>query len=129
MEYLIAFQLLCGCFAAFVAGRRSRSRAAWWFVGALLPVAGVVLALTASHPGAAGSSGPAHSASEPRKPAGRPRRCCGSYIPDCLGCPYFRRPLFDGEGSSQKKGTCTLLGTDLTLEPQPRGSSVTVDET
>jgi hypothetical protein len=95
MHYLIVFQILCGFFAAYVASRKARSPVLWWFAGTFLPVVGVVWALLVSDavPGGAprtgGRSGPGRSK--------RPKRCCGEFLPDCRGCPHFRRRLFRSE--------------------------------
>jgi hypothetical protein len=129
MQYLIAFQLLCGCFSAFVAGRKGRNRLAWWVVGALVPVFGVLLSLMV--PEATGipvvRPGRKRRERHPRKPPARPKRCRDSYVPDCQGCPYFRRPLFDAERTAGKKGTCTFFGNDLVEQPAQDESHVVSD--
>lgn len=130
MHYFIVFQLLCGFFSASVAGRKGRNPTTWWFVGLLLPVFGVVLSLvvpkspTASAP-AARKTRRREAARRPRK---RPRRCCASYIPDCFGCPYFRRQLFDPAGTEGKKGYCEYYGKDLVDASKQKGSKVTIED-
>lgn len=133
MPYLVVVQILCGFFSAYVAGRKGRSRVAWWFIGALLPVAGVVLALLAGDKersegsAAAVTHAPSEAALRRRR---RPKRCCGSYIPDCLGCPYFRRPLFSQNPRPNLRGTCQYFGIDLVQESgsRRRPSEMTVEE-
>ena len=128
MAYALAFQLLCGCFAAFLAGKKGRSRLAWFAVGLLIPIVGVGLAWSVSPraaiPGATGRE----RAADARTPRRRPKRCNGSYIPDCLGCPYFVKPLFDSSYSGSRKGRCKLLGRDLVDEAVEEGHTVSKDE-
>ncbi|MFW6188876.1 MAG: hypothetical protein ACOC7T_00450 [Planctomycetota bacterium] len=130
MHYLIIIQILCGFFAAYVAARKGRNRYAWWLAGAFLPVVGVVLALLADQ---ASSGSPALSdrlQGAPGRPLRRerPKRCCGSYIPDCLGCPYFRRHLFEQEHRERVRGSCEYYGEDLIDERSKAGSGVLMDE-
>jgi hypothetical protein len=127
--YLIVLQVLCGCFSAFVAGRKGRDRRRWWLIGALLPVAGVVLSLRA------GQAGPQEPATLGAPASGRklqrhhrPSRCCGSYIPDCLGCCYFRRQLFSAEHREGLKGRCDYFDRQLVEEPSRKRRRVTVEE-
>jgi len=121
-EYLLAIQIACGCFAAFLAARQGQSRPAWFAVGALLPVVGVLLALwaTRTRPARAEAGRPGASGKEAKGRArGRrpPRRCRGSYIPDCVGCPHFRAsPLFDPSLQDSRKGYCELFGKPLVDE-------------
>lgn len=130
MYYLIAFQVLCGCFSAFVAGRKGRSRLAWWLMGALLPVFGVLLSLAApAAPGAPRSAAAATDTKrEPSQTRKRPKRCCGSYIPDCFGCPFFRRQLFDSDRSEDKKGYCEFFGRELRDKSKRKGSTVVIED-
>jgi len=90
MYYFLIVQVLCGFFSAFVAARKG-------------PDEPVTLGAPAS---------PAKS-----KGRVRPSRCCRSYIPDCLGCPYFRRRLFSGEQRDGLKGRCQYFDIDLVEEP------------
>lgn len=134
MEYLLAFQVLCGCFAAYVTARQGRNWLAWFAVGMLLPVVGVVLALSAAkeHLGRKATArrilwGKTDKLAEgaPR----RPRRCRGSYIPDCQGCPYFRRnPLFEPGDDGPRKGYCRYYRQALVENDGSAAGDVPVDE-
>jgi len=62
---------------------------------------------------------------KPARPPRRPRRCRGRYIPDCQGCPYFRRPLFTDHPPENLKGQCTYFGEDLLEENNIRGPEET----
>ena len=132
MYYLAAFQVLCGGFCAFVAVRKGRSPVFWWLVGTVLPVVGVVLSLTVAP--AERTRVAARGRRGSREPAGKerriPRRCCGSYIPDCLGCPFFRRRLFPASPreDSNTKGFCEHLHKELRAEPERRGFRVTMED-
>jgi len=131
MHYLIVFQILCGCLSAFAAGRKGRNRTLWWAIGAFVPLFGVLIALMVPEAGAGlraprNRRGRIEEVQADRR--SRPRRCRGSYIPDCQGCPYFRRPLFDADPQPHKKGTCTFLGKELWEESAQDDSAVTVDE-
>jgi hypothetical protein len=129
MYYLIIVQIVCGFFSAFVAGRKGRNQVAWWFIGALVPVAGVVLSYLVSDIDAAE---PLPQAGFPSKQASRrperPKRCCGSYIPDCLGCPYFRRQLFSSERADGLRGHCEYFDKDLRDRRVEGGSEAVVEE-
>lgn len=115
MEYLIAFQLLCGAFGAYLARRKNRSVVLWFGIAAVVPVAGVVLALVVGKAGrteakkAKRKKGEHGGKNRPR----RPRRCNGSYISDCRGCPYFYRPLFDTTYDENHKGRCRFYDREL----------------
>lgn len=122
MPYLFALQALCGGFCAYVAHRKGRNPYLWAAAGALIPVLGVVLCLMASETGAPSSS---ESTGRSRR-LPRPRRCCGRFIPDCRGCPYFRRPLFREDAPPRERGYCEfyhreLLEKDRTGHPVERG--------
>ncbi len=128
MHYVIVFQVLCGCLSAHVAGRKGRSRPAWWLMGALLPAFGLVLSFAVPPlEGAAPAAerAPARRASRPRK---RPRRCCGSYIPDCLGCSYYRRLLFDPARAEGLKGHCEYFDRDLVDGSEADSRHVTIED-
>jgi hypothetical protein len=134
MYYLLIVQVLCGFFSAFVAGRKGRNRLLWWFIGALLPLLGVVLCLKVGEAadkgepvplGAPASADAAAKAADRRR---RPSRCCGSYIPDCLGCSYFRRQLFSGEQKDGLKGRCEHFDRELLEESSRKRSRVTIEE-
>jgi len=128
MQFLVVFQILCGFFGAFVAGRKGRSRLGWWFIGAFLPVFGAILCLMAPDAAAkVGATEQGDGADGIRKQRPRPRRCCGSYIPDCQGCPYFRRPLFEAHREADGKGTCTFYGKQLREEADADNSRITID--
>ncbi len=130
MHYFIAFQILCGCFSAFVAGRKGRSRLAWWFVGAMLPLLGVVLSLIVLEAPTAPSSsrGVGGAVSAQSRARRRPKRCSKSYTPDCSGCPFFRRRLFDADRSEDKKGYCEFFNKELRDESKAKGSSVVIED-
>ncbi|MEF8788161.1 MAG: hypothetical protein V5A84_03745 [Planctomycetota bacterium] len=114
MVYLVAFQLLCGCFAGYVAAQKRRNWFWWFLVGTLVPVAGVLIALMVDS-ARAGRGGRSRGRSRDRggEKLKRPKRCCGEYIPDCKGCPYFSRPLFDGSYRDEKKGYCKFFKKEL----------------
>ncbi len=110
--YLVAFQLLCGAFGAFLASRKRRSPAAWFAIAFAVPVVGVILAFTVREYRRA-KPGVSKCRQEQRRTLQPPKRCCRSYIPDCLGCPYFNRPLFDDSYTGERKGYCRLFGKEL----------------
>ena len=125
MEYLIVALALCGFFSAYVAARRGRRPVVWWFVGALLPVLGVVLAMVLpAKPPVRQEDAWAPGSPVPSRPLRRPKRCCGFYIPDCCGCPYFRRHLFDPARAGRTKGRCEFFGKDLDEVPARADSHV-----
>jgi len=128
-NYLIVMQVLCGAFSAYVAGRKGRSRWAWFFIGTLVPVLGVVLALLAEQVKTESEDrvGPAGLGGRKVK-ARRPLRCCGSYIPDCQGCPHFRRQLFAGERRADVKGHCAYYGKDLTEDAEQQDPSLLIED-
>ncbi|MFO8006485.1 MAG: hypothetical protein R6V05_01985 [Candidatus Brocadiia bacterium] len=120
MHYLVAFQILCGFFAAYVAVRKERSGLRWWCVGALLPAVGVALALMVD---SASGSGPGDDTSGgPQEPLRRPRRCSGQFIPDCLGCAHFRRRLFGSEADEMVRGYCEFYARELCDEEHSAAS-------
>jgi len=124
MGYIVAFQLLCGLFASFVAARKRRSRLAWFAVGMLLPIVGVVLALKVRH-SSVRRKAPVGGVSPGRR---APNRCSGCYIPDCLGCPHFSRPLFDPSYGDSRRGHCKLFGRDLFDDAQKADSRLIMEE-
>ncbi len=115
MHYLIVFQVLCGFFAAHVASRNGRNPVGWWFAGALLPVLGVVAVMLTGRK-EDGTSTAGTSTGKDRRT--RPSRCCGEFLPDCRGCPYFRRRLFRSE-DGDAVGYCTFYDRIL-RENRPR---------
>lgn len=127
--YLIAGQVLVGFFAAYVAGRKGRNRVFWWFFGTFVPGLGILLALAAPEKPAAVLS---ESAPWERPSAGRarsrPKRCCGSYMPDCFGCAHFRRHLFDPDPAEDKKGYCTFFGKHLLGVRREEGAKVVIED-
>lgn len=123
MLHVLALQIACGAFAAFVAARNGRNRAVWFAIGMLLPVLGVVLALSAKKPYAPGEYTGGATRSLPR----RPKRCIGAYTADCLGCRHFSRPLFDDSYKNGKKGRCGLFRREL-IEQAQGGSRVVMEE-
>ncbi|MHC4592772.1 MAG: hypothetical protein ACYS8L_08775, partial [Planctomycetota bacterium] len=63
-----------------------------------------------------------------RRPRTKPKRCCGSYIPDCFGCPHFRRKLFDPARSEGKKGYCEFFRKDLVDPSREKNSKVAIED-
>ena len=124
LPYLVALQLFCGCFSAFVAGQKDRNRIAWWFIGALLPVLGVALSLSV-RPAPAESAGPASRAAQKRQ---RPKRCCGTYIPDCFACPHFRKALFRTDEDESQKGYCEYFEKPLADESRLGNAEVLIED-
>ena len=127
MSYLIAFQLLCGCFAGYVASQKGRNWFFWFLAGLVVPVLGVVLAVIVARPRRPSAEGErpraGTEAARERRP---PSRCCGSYIPDCQGCPYFRKPLFDPTYSGTRKGLCEFFHKELKEPPPAKGTKITL---
>jgi len=115
MEYLIAAQLFCGVFAAYVAAGKCRSKLAWFFIG-LIPIVGVVAAVLAPHAAPCGHFG-ARSTGRTSAPE-RAKRCSGTFIPDCRGCAYFRKPLFDPSYAETREGYCEFFHKELRKEQQ-----------
>lgn len=103
--------MLCAGFGAYVARRRGRSPVLWGLAAGLVPVAGVVICWRLKPPS------PKHSTDDEKAilafPRQRPKRCCGSYIPDCHGCSYFRRSLFDTAHDDAFKGYCSFFEKEL----------------
>jgi len=120
MHYFVAFQILCGFFAAYVAVRKGRSGLRWWCAGAFLPVVGVALALTVDR--RRGSDTGEETSEDPQEPLRRPRRCSGQFIPDCLGCAHFRRRLFGSEAGETVRGYCEFYARELCDEERPAAS-------
>ncbi|MGD2175887.1 MAG: hypothetical protein PVJ27_10830, partial [Candidatus Brocadiaceae bacterium] len=130
---LIVFQVLCGFFAAHVAGQKGRSRLRWWCIGAFVPAFGVVLSLVIPARGeASGFPAPADGAEagegEHRDRRKRPRRCCGRYLPDCHGCPHFRRRLFDPARPQGRKGHCDFYDVDLVAQRGDASSRISIED-
>lgn len=129
MYYLIVIQVFAGFFSAFVASRKGRNRFFWWTVGTFVPLLGVALALAVPRKAAPPSFGPARqTAAAGRSSRKRPKRCCGSYIPDCFGCPHFRRQLFGPDPAEEKKGYCTLFGKDLVAPHRESSAKVVIED-
>lgn len=130
MSYLIAFQLLCACFAGYVASQKGRNWFFWFLAGFAVPILGVILAVTVKkprRPQAEKSEGP--GASTPRLgPRRRPSRCCGDYIADCQGCSYFQKPLFDLTYSGSRKGWCELFHKVLTEPAAGKGTKIVLKD-
>ncbi len=111
MHYILAFQMLCGLFGAFVADRKRRSRPLWAAVAAGIPIAGVVWVLVVPpRPDLPAGPGPPDAAGARRS---RPARCAGRFQPDCLGCPHFRRDLFGHDAAPGSRGRCTFYRMPL----------------
>ena len=127
MAYLVAFQLLCGAFGAFLASRKRRSPAAWFAIAFALPIVGVILAYRVGEYRRA-KPRLREGRDERRRPLQPPKRCCGSYIPDCLGCPHFSRPLFDDSYTGGKKGYCRLFGKQLLESGERKTAKITFQD-
>jgi hypothetical protein len=80
-----------------------------------LPVLGVVAVMLAGRK-EDGTSTAGTSKGKDRRT--RPSRCCGEFLPDCRGCPYFRRRLFRSE-DGDAVGYCTFYDRIL-RENRPR---------
>lgn len=115
MEYLIVFQILCGAFGGYVASRKGRNVIVWLFIAGVLPLAGLALVLMV---GEVGSSAPNITGVGTQKRR-RPRRCDGSFIPDCRGCPHFSRPLFDPSYGASHRGRCRYYRRELREQSEP----------
>ncbi|MFP4027987.1 MAG: hypothetical protein ACLFWL_09365 [Candidatus Brocadiia bacterium] len=127
MEYILAFQLLCGFFSAFLAVRKHRSLTGWFAIGLLVPVAGVIFAWVIGPYSLKDSQKQSDMPTE--KPAGkRPKRCCGYYVPDCQGCPYFEKPLFDKSFEGDRKGRCRFYGRVLEQNEEEKKSRAIVED-
>ncbi len=129
MLYVFAFLAFCGFFCAHVAHRKGRNPWLWGAAGALLPVLGVALCLMASAAPTPAATGREQVEARPRQ---RPRRCCGEFIPDCRGCPYFRRPLFRHDASPDERGYCefydrNLVDRERSGQPVERGRDESAD--
>jgi hypothetical protein len=116
---LVALMLISGVAAGYVAGRKGRSRIAWAAIGTALPLLGVLLCIAVPERGAGDDSRQTGAARKPR-PRRRPRRCCGSWIPDCQGCDWYHRELFTSSETSDSAGYCEYYGRKLSkTEPSP----------
>ncbi len=68
-----------------------------------------------------------HRRYKAKKVKRRPKRCCGSYIPDCEGCPFFQRPLFGEPQAKGRKGRCLFYKRDLKVESTGKRSRVILE--
>lgn len=128
----MAIQIIVGLFCGFMARRKARNGVAWGIAGVLVPVVPVVLIISldpARQRPAGTENGPAGRGA-PRMPPARPKRCCGRYIPDCRGCPYFRRALFRGEDRKQKgyRGHCEYFDRELFEEERDDGPKIVYED-
>ncbi len=128
IRYVLVFQLLCGALAAFVARRKGRSGLFWLLAGTCLPVIGVVLALASKAGGKRGRAKRPVGESRPQKKKRPPKRCCGRYIPDCEGCPFFQRLLFDEQPVDGRKGKCRRYNRDLKVNTDRKRNRVIMEE-
>ena len=117
--YLIAGLILSGLAAGYVAGRKGRSRIAWAAVGTFLPGLGILLSIAVPERGGTDDSQEAGVGSRKSPPRRRPRRCCGSWIPDCQGCDWFHRELFRSSETTDAAGYCEYYGRRLTAAAPP----------
>ncbi len=130
MPYVVMTLMIVGAFvSSHIAARKGRSAVHWWFIG-LVPVFGIMLALLMDTGAPAGVTrkergGRRRKGAPPRK---RPKRCCGSYIPECWGCPFFRRNLFDPDPHEGKRGYCEHFRHELTEPPDEDGGTIIVDD-
>jgi hypothetical protein len=118
LAYLLVFQAFVGFFCSHIARTKRRNPVLWWTVGAFVPVVGLLVCLGVRP----ASRRPTRQATPQRRRrnAQRPAACTGSYIPECWGCPHFRRPLFDGDHAEGKVGHCAFYDRDLLRKERPR---------
>jgi hypothetical protein len=127
METAIAIQIFVAIFCAFMALRKERSPLLWALIG-LVPVVGVIAVIVVS-PARAADKAAARPKDRPHPPA-RPKRCCGRYIPDCRGCPYFRRALFqsDKQKDEGRVGHCEFFDRNLYDDQSNEGPEILFEE-
>jgi hypothetical protein len=127
METAIAIQLFIAVFCAFLAARKRRRPLVWGLVG-MVPVLGVVAALLVPRAAPARHAGKGSPRQRSMPP--RPKRCCGHYIPDCRGCPYFRRALFQSDRQKEdgRVGHCEFFDRDLYEQDADTGVEIVFDE-
>ncbi len=126
LSYILVFQIACGISALLIAQRKGRNRPAWLAAGTFLPVIGLALILVLKPLKARKQAARGKQRNKARMRP--PKRCCGSYIPDCEGCPYFVRVLFEEEVIEGKKGDCRFYGRELTVETDTRRNRVVIEE-
>jgi len=119
MPYLIAGLILSGLVAGYVAGRKGRSRIAWMAVGMFLPGLGILLSIAVPERGDADGSPEGGAPARKAHVRRRPRRCCGSWIPDCQGCDWFHRELFRSSQTTDSVGYCEYYGRRLAITAAP----------
>lgn len=122
--YVLVFLLACGIFSGIVACVKGYRFLRWMARGALLPVIGVYRALKLKNRRSRNRGPGAGAGSKEKKP---PKRCRGSYIPDCAGCPFFQSPLFDEPTPQEVKGKCLRFRRVLKEESVPGGNRVIVE--
>ena len=118
IEYLIIGWLGCACFVAFAARRAGRRPAQWFLIGLALPLISIPLVLMSGRPGPRKSDKIIPLSPRRRKNLSRPRRCCGRFISDCAGCPYFRGPKLFGDQSELEAGFCDYFKRTLWKDDQ-----------
>ena len=127
METAVAIQIFVAVFCGFLAARKNRSPVAWALIG-LVPVVGVLAAIVVPR----AEPRPAGRRTEPSLPRSlpRPKRCCGRYIPDCRGCPYFRRALFqtDEQKDRGRVGYCEFFEKDLLEQEESEGPEILFED-
>ena len=130
MPYVVMMlMIVCAFASSHIAARKGRNTVHWWFIG-LVPIFGIMLALLMDT-GAPGGVTRKKKGARKRKdalPRKRPKRCCGSYIPECWGCPFFRRNLFDPDPHEGKRGYCEHFRRELTEPPDEKGVTIIMDD-
>ncbi len=126
--YVIVFLLACGLITGLTAHFKGENIFEWGLTGIFLPIIGILLLITGHkppHKRKKGTDG-RHAKKKVRK---RPKRCCGSYIPDCEGCPFFQKSLFaDNTVQTGKKGDCLFYHRELKDDHHQKRSRVIMEE-
>ena len=89
----------------------------WFAIAGGVPVIGIALVVLI---GRSESSHPKTDVREKRSQR-PPKRCIGSFIPDCRGCPFFSSPLFDPSEDDTCVGRCRYYGKELRAERPLQG--------
>ena len=129
LNYVMILMIVCAFASSRIAARKGHNATQWWVIG-LVPVFGVMLALMA-YDAAPGQAAPRKRAARKAKDAPlrkRPKRCCGHYIPECWGCPFFRRNLFVADPQEAKRGYCEHFKRELTDRPDENGMKIIIED-